>query len=166
MSEVLTITTEEPNVVLRAWSSYEDDMAYFEAVDEDREHLSHHGDATARKYPNVKEVKERRLDDSEHIRLGIWDENSLKGSITAKPDLDKSEVEIGYWLRASATGNGYATIAVKPLTAFLNPTYRRVFAEVHIDNSDSAKVLQRAGYIRTGVLKRDWGSAIVFEAAK
>lgn len=30
----------------------------------------------------------------------------------------------------------------------------------------SAKVLQRAGYVQTEAVERDWGSATVFEAVK
>ncbi|MGC1176751.1 MAG: hypothetical protein WA843_01665 [Candidatus Saccharimonadales bacterium] len=78
MSEILTIVTEKPNILLREWSNKADDIAYFEAIDEDRVHLSQHNDVMARKYPNIEAVKERRLNPGKHIRLGIWDEIVLK----------------------------------------------------------------------------------------
>jgi RimJ/RimL family protein N-acetyltransferase len=144
----------------------DDDKAYFEAVEEDRAHLSQFGETTAKYYKTLQDVRERRMIISNKIRLGIWDSESFKGTVNAQPNEDKSEVEVGYWLRASAVGNGYATLAVKALTDHLTPRFDRVFAEVHMENEPSIKVMRRAGYAEVGRVDRDWGNAIIFEPVK
>lgn len=166
MSEVLTLTTQKSGIILRPWLDKADDRAYFEAVDEDRDHLSQFGDATARKYPTIEAVTQRRLTAKGEIRLGIWDRTSLKGGITATLSEAKLEAEVGYWLRASAVGQGYATLAVQALTEYLVPRYDRVFAEVHTDNTASASVLQRSNYTGVGAAQRNWGPALIFDRMK
>lgn len=166
MSEALSLATEKPGVVLHELVSPYDDLALFDAIEEDREHLSRAGNDIAEKYPNPGAVRKAREENPEKkLRLGIWDNDRLVGMIGAKPSEDESATEIGYWLRASATGNGYATVAVKALTQYVRPRFPRVFAEVHIDNPASARVLERAGYTKTGETIRDWGPADIFEPA-
>lgn len=165
MHNVLTIPADTPDVTLRELATKSDDIAYFEAVEENREHLSQYDDRTAIKYPTLQHVTNARQNAGDKVRLGIWrsDEQFL-GTINGTPDKVSSEIEVGYWLRACMQGNGYATIALKALTNYLAPQYKRVFAEVHKDNVGSVHVLQRAGYTQTECVERDWGPAIVFES--
>ncbi len=58
-------------------------------------------------------------------------------------------VEIGYWLGRPYWGRGYATEAVRAMTAFaadLGP----VIANHFVDNPASGRVLQKAGFAYTG----------------
>src|SRR5579884_1581863 len=112
MREIIRIPTEQPDVLLRTLAFKSDDIAYYEAIEEDREHLNQFHNAVADKYQTLEDVTNARLQTVGKIRLGIWDHDWFTGSINATPDKWKSEVEIGYWLRASATGKGYATFAV------------------------------------------------------
>lgn len=65
-------------------------------------------------------------------------------------------VEIGYWLGQPYWGRGVATAVVRVLAerAFALPGITRVFAGVHADNPASARVLQKNGFEREGVLRR------------
>ncbi len=60
--------------------------------------------------------------------------------------------EIGYWLGQSHWGQGFATEAVKNILpiAFAEPQIGCVYASVLSDNPASARVLEKAGFSRTG----------------
>ncbi len=61
----------------------------------------------------------------------------------------------GYWLRASAVGQGYMTEAVRLVTelAFNALQARRVAIECEADNEASLRVAERAGFILEGRLR-------------
>jgi RimJ/RimL family protein N-acetyltransferase len=163
MKTALELPTEMEGVVLRELVTSADDEAYFAAIDVSREHLSQYGDTTSARYPTLGKVKESRALYSNRLRLGIWAEDDFVGTIDARPNEAKSEAEIGFWLRADATGNGYATIALKALTDHLLPDYKRILTEVHVDNDRSARVMRRAGFKLIGGVIRAWGPALIFE---
>lgn len=162
----LILPTDEIGVQIRELASDADDLAYFEAVESSREHLSRHGNATSIKYKTLEDVRQARINAGDKLRLGIWGSDTLVGSIIARPDDLYSEVEIGCWLREDATGRGYATLAVRALTPYLQRKYLRVFAEVHADNHGSMAVLRRSDYRKTAEVKRRWGPAVIFDARK
>jgi RimJ/RimL family protein N-acetyltransferase len=164
MAEHLIILTDRENVLLRELATAQDDIAYFEAIEEDRDHLNRYGNQIAQKYETLKAVRDRRLTAGSDLRMGIWDnEDELKGMISGRPNHNGTEAEIGYWLRASAVGNGYATLAVNAMAAYLRPKYARVFAEVHFENIASGRVLERAGFVKTDVDIRKWGPTVIYE---
>ncbi len=164
MIEPLVLYTERRDVVLRQFATELDDHAYFEAVNENREHLSKYGDLTSDNYQTIEDVQHRRLNAGSDIRMGIWTADEVfRGGITGRVSDNMSEAEVGYWLNASAQGHGYATLAVRAMTKYLRPTYPRVFAEVHINNQPSLNVLARSGYEQTGEAIRKWGPVIILE---
>ena len=165
MKSPLTIETEIPGVYLRELASLADDYAYFDAICENPAHLSQFGDDTAGKYQSFEDVQLRRMEsrDTDELRMGIWNEEKFVGFVKAAPSEDGNEAEIGYFLRASATGHGYATVAVRALSEYVRPNYNRVFAEVHAQNEKSMWVLDRAGFWLVGVERREWGTAVIFE---
>lgn len=65
--------------------------------------------------------------------------------------------EIGYWLRTSATGNGYMTEAVSLLTvfAFEQLGARRVKINSDVENKTSRAIPERLGYLLEGTLRND-----------
>jgi RimJ/RimL family protein N-acetyltransferase len=166
MKDVLTLSTERDGLILRQLATRADDVAYLEAIDEDREHLSKLGNVIAEKYKTVADITHARTKaiDEGVIWMGIWDKDEFKGEISAHPKEEGTAAELGYWLKVSATGNGYATLAVKTLTSYLMLRFKKVFAEVHIKNAPSIRVMERAGYANSGIVDREWGKAIVFEA--
>ncbi len=60
--------------------------------------------------------------------------------------------EIGYWIRSSVAGKGFATDAVKALLTFLRDTLSivRVDAEVAEDNIGSRRVMEKCGFQKEG----------------
>ena len=75
--------------------------------------------------------------------------------------------EIGYWLRTSATGQGYATEVVNALTdfAFTYCHMERIAIYVDVANTASAAVARRAGYPLEGTLRSEIHSDY-FDAAR
>jgi len=72
-----------------------------------------------------------------------------------KEDIERCSAEIGYWLGKPYWGRGLATAAVRSLTqfAFEHLGLARVFALPFEENLASVRVLEKAGFIREGVLR-------------
>jgi [ribosomal protein S5]-alanine N-acetyltransferase len=71
-------------------------------------------------------------------------------------DIDRRSAEIGYWLSEEYWGRGIATEAVQALTEYALATYNlcRIWANVFVWNPGSMRVLEKAGFVREGVLRR------------
>ena len=71
-------------------------------------------------------------------------------------DIFRKSAEIGYWLGESFWGRGLATDAVRAMTdyAFLTFDLRRISAGVFEWNPASMRVLEKAGYVCEGRLKK------------
>ena len=69
---------------------------------------------------------------------------------------ERVAAEIGYWIGEPFWGRGIATAAVHGATeaALAEPELYRVFATVFAWNPASMRVLEKAGYLREGVLAR------------
>ena len=80
------------------------------------------------------------------------------GSISLHPgrDVERVSAEIGYWLGRAYWGRGIVTDAVRLATthAFAALGLRRVFAVPFAPNAASHRVLEKAGYVREGTLRR------------
>ncbi len=164
MPDPLVLHTEE-GLFLRQYSSPEDDLTYLKVQNENLEHIAEFGNKI---YKTLDEVKEARLNPNGIIRVGIWKEDVLIGEacIASK---DGEEAEMGIWITKAVTGHGYATSVMKTLTAYAISKYRRVFAEVDVDNINSINLLRRVGYCEKEpgrVVRRKWGRALVFDAIK
>lgn len=70
-------------------------------------------------------------------------------------DVERYSAEIGYWLSETYWGRGIATEALTLVTgyAFASMNMLRVFALPFADNIASARVLEKAGYVKEGVLR-------------
>lgn len=171
MKEVLILPTDREDVILRELATPADDIVYFEAVQENPEHVDNYLNEVASKYDTLEKVRDRRLNAGDDIRMGIWHNDEFTGSISARVNEDdKTQAEIGLWLRKSAVGHGYATLAIRALTTHVRSRFARVFAEVHPNNEASINALGRAGYHQTDVVEREWSGetvkALVFEPVK
>jgi len=71
-------------------------------------------------------------------------------------DVGRRSAEIGYWLGQEFWGRGIATEALAAVTeyAFRNHDLCRIFAHVFEWNPASARVLEKAGYVCEGRLKK------------
>ena len=67
-------------------------------------------------------------------------------------------IELGYVLNRAVWGRGYMTEAVEAVVewALSQPEVHRVWAYVHVGNTASQKVLEKAGMVNEGKLHR-WG---------
>lgn len=157
--EALIIPTEMQGLVLRELSTPEDDIAYFAAVEANRDHLSQFGDVTAAHYKTIEDVTASRLNAGDKKRMGIWHDGTFVGTVNMRPQKDGTSAEIGYWLDSRHEGHGYATVATRALSGYAAQRYSRVFAEVIRGNEKSAKVLRRAGFTQTASFVGD----MVFE---
>lgn len=70
-------------------------------------------------------------------------------------DVERFSAEIGYWLGEDFWGRGIVTEALSLVTeyAFTRLNVLRLFALPFADNLASARVLEKAGYEREGVLR-------------
>jgi RimJ/RimL family protein N-acetyltransferase len=71
-------------------------------------------------------------------------------------DVERYSAEIGYWLGEAFWGRGIVTEALSLVTAhiFAHRSVLRLFALPFADNLASARVLEKAGYEREGLLRR------------
>lgn len=71
-------------------------------------------------------------------------------------DIERCSAEIGYWLGAAMWGRGIVTAALRELTRYAIDTHQltRVYAVPFSDNVGSIRVLQKAGFVREGTLRR------------
>ncbi|MBA3822776.1 MAG: GNAT family N-acetyltransferase [Ktedonobacterales bacterium] len=96
----------------------------------------------------------------DNFQLSIWrsaDEHYL-GAIGLHPRNWKIPAfEIGYWLRTSASGQGYMTEAVRLLSDFAFSVFgaERLIIRCDARNARSAAVARRLGFIQEGHLRND-----------
>lgn len=71
-------------------------------------------------------------------------------------DVYEKSAELGYWLAEEYWGQGIMTAAVKQLCreAFERFDIVRIYAEPFADNIGSGKVLEKAGFVLEGVMKK------------
>ncbi len=91
----------------------------------------------------------------EDCGLFIWDRSSdaFVGAVGLHPRLaDQRRREIGYWIRTSAAGRGYASEAVRAVarTALEHLSLAAVEIHVNASNVPSQKVALNAGFVQTG----------------
>src|SRR4029077_7720085 len=70
--------------------------------------------------------------------------------------IEKHRMQFGYCLARDAWGNGFATEAARAFlaAAFELPSLWRVQAFCDLENAASARVLEKAGLVREGILRR------------
>lgn len=76
-------------------------------------------------------------------------------------DVERYSAEVGYWLGEAFWGRGIMTEALALVTdrAFARLNLLRLFALPFADNAPSVRVLEKAGYVREGLLR---SSAVKF----
>lgn len=140
-----------------------DGQAVFEAIHESREHLrpwmpwvdQHRAAADSEAFVRRSHASWLLRD---NLVVGIWDRPTGRyvGSSGLHPmDWNVPCFEVGYWLRRTAEGHGYATEAVRLLTrlAFETPGANRVYLRCDARNLRSAAVARRCGFLHEGTLR-------------
>ncbi len=89
-----------------------------------------------------------------HWTIVRKEDNQLLGMITAR--VDDHRWELGYALARSYWGKGYMTEGVKKLVdwALAQEEIYRVWSVCDVDNLASARVMEKAGMQREGILRR------------
>jgi len=91
-------------------------------------------------------------------QLGIEVAGEVAGSIglTLQEDVHRRSAEIGYWLGEPFWGRGLMSEAVLAFTAYALATFDvcRLYATVFEWNPASARVLEKAGYVLEGRLRK------------
>jgi ribosomal-protein-alanine N-acetyltransferase len=92
-----------------------------------------------------------KLGDAYLLPLPI-DEDDTDFSLVVMGQMPDAEIEIGYFLKRSAWGQGYATEVCKRLLrfAFQELPLNEVVASIDEDNAASKKVLKKSGLIDRG----------------
>ncbi len=95
--------------------------------------------------------------DGVQLSLAIEADGAVVGG-TDLDELDGDVPQVGYWLAATARGNGYATRAAALLVAWAHDVFAepRMEMEIEPDNAASIRVADRLGFTRVeGVQRRD-----------
>ena len=143
----------------------EDAQALHEAVAESREHIRPWL-PFADEHQSVEESQNWIIHEQakwllrEDMVLSVWERETgrfLGGSGIHPHNWETRYFEIGYWLRASATGHGYMTEAARLLTDYLFDALDATRVEIRCDerNSASAAIARRLGYVQEGRLRHD-----------
>jgi ribosomal-protein-serine acetyltransferase len=151
-----------PPVILRA-PVLADVPAIYAAVDESRPELATFMPWCTPSYSqaNVAAFVENSAMDGQIGRayeFGIFD---LDGAFLGNCGLNSINAEnrfanLGYWIRSSRTGRGFATSAVLELASwgFANTALNRFEIVVALENRASQRVAERAGAHREGTLRQ------------
>ena len=93
--------------------------------------------------------------DAAIVAIEVGGEVAGVTGLTVGADVERFAAEIGYWLGEQYWGQGIATEAVSLLTtyAFDHLNLLRLFALPFADNAASVRVLEKAGYVREGLLR-------------
>ena len=94
-------------------------------------------------------------EDSTNFAIDV--EGGAVGGIALVPgsDVERYSAEIGYWLGEAYWGRGIAAEALTLMTgfAFSSMNLLRIFALPFANNSQSTRVLEKAGFLKEGILR-------------
>lgn len=153
-----------PRLVVRCWSP-DDAPRLGEAVESSLDHLRPWMDWA---WHEPKTLDERvlllrdfrsRFDTGTELAAGIFDrdERRVLGSVALVARAAPGVLEIGYWLRPDAVGQGLATEAAAAMTrvAFEVEVVSRLELRCDPANARSAALARRLGFTREGTLRRN-----------
>jgi RimJ/RimL family protein N-acetyltransferase len=146
----LCIPTKMVGLVLRE-VTIDDVLSFFRLIDASRDHLCRWHDETAKDNTDPRaahETFQRELKDTRLLRMGIWHEDNLVGSIYRMKLQVPYRREIGYWLGKECTGFGFATVSLQGLVSHIFNVEEQlcIVANAHEGNTRSQAVLERAGF--------------------
>ena len=142
-----------------------DAQALFEAVAESRDHLRRWL-PFADEHQTVEESRDWIIHQianwmlREDMNVGIWEAATnryLGGSGFHPRNWETRYFEIGYWVRASAEGQGYITDAVKLQIDYVLNSLKATRVEIRCDerNVRSAEVARRLGFVQEARLRNE-----------
>jgi ribosomal-protein-serine acetyltransferase len=152
----IPLVLEGERVIVRNYRD-EDAQPLFDAIEESRGPLRRwmpwvgEVKAVEDRLVYVRKMQARFLTQSEDFAYGIFEKSSgryLGGTGLHRINWGVPSFEIGYWLRASAHGNGFCTEAARLLTVAAFETLGAARVEVRCDggNEKSVNVPRRLGF--------------------
>jgi len=149
--------------VLRCWEP-RDAPLLKDAVDSSLGHLrewmpwAHHEPQSLEEKVELLRLFRGSFDLGKDYVYGIFsaDETEVLGGSGLHTRVGDGAFEIGYWVRASQVGRGFATMAAAALTRVGIELGRADRIEIHVDpaNETSCRIPRRLGYHEEGVLRR------------
>lgn len=117
-------------------------------IQKNRDHLTAHGDYAEQVAMSRDQVEAELASDSGNLRFGIV----LGGTLIGRIDLvaaDPPKYGLGYWLAKEATGQGYASAALRALIghARIDLYATDIYAGVTRGNAKSEALLERLGFL-------------------
>ncbi|MDD5086935.1 MAG: GNAT family protein [Candidatus Nanoarchaeia archaeon] len=104
----------------------------------------------------IKKNREK-LEKKEEYSLGIELNKEIVGMVSLfNINYKNKNAELGYWIGKPFRGKGYASEAAKMIIdfGFNKLGFRRIFAKLNHENTDSIKVLERIGFKYEGRLTK------------
>ena len=135
-----------------------------EAIDSSLEHLrpwmpwAHQEPQTLEEKTELIKRFRANFDSGDNFTCGIFsaDEAQVLGGTGLHPRIGPGGLEIGYWIRADAVGQGYATESTAALTrvAFEVGEVERVEIRCSPENGASAAIPPKLGFVEEATLRR------------
>lgn len=140
---VVELQTDSPGLVVREHAPA-DAHEYFELVQTNRDHLTHHGDYAELVAASKQETERRFAEPSSSLRCGIWKDERLIGHVSLVHGVPPTW-GLGFWLAQDATGRGYMTTSIAALLEYARKelTATKVLAGVTHGNNRSSRLLMR-----------------------
>ena len=144
--------------VLRPWRA--SDAAAITPLIGDRDVWINLSDRVPHPYElkHAQEFIERQSKVDPPMNVAITMNDRAVGSIGILPGegLNRVSAEMGYWLGKPHWGKGIISAALPAMTRYVAGTFdfTRIFALVFTRNPVSARLLEKAGYVREGHTKR------------
>lgn len=150
-------------LVVRCWQPADAPLLK-DAVDDSLDHLrpwmpwAHHEPQSVQEKVELLRSFRGRFDLGQDFVYGIFsaDETTVLGGCGLHRRAGPRALEIGYWIRASATRRGYATEIVQALSkaAFRRCEIERLDIKVEPGNDASAAVPRKLGFVEEATLRR------------
>lgn len=98
-----------------------------------------------------------RISEDDDVHLLVCDDGEPVGVVGLGIDATAGLGELGYWIASTEWGNGYATAAVRLVSAYAFDHRRlhKIAADVYSHNPASARVLEKVGFEREGVHRQE-----------
>ncbi len=103
---------------------------------------------------SIRTVRERTPETT--FAIAVKEEAVGSIGFVLRPDVERVSAEIGYWLAEPFWGRGIATDALAAITdhAIATHALTRIYALPFAGNAASCRVLEKAGYVLEGRLRR------------
>ena len=114
------------------------------------------GPGKAEKNPELLFEKEDRPSKSFHLGIAVKENNQVVGDIWVYLIENNRMASVAVRLSPACQGRGYGTEALDAMTrfCFAHTELRRLWTQVHVENTASQKMLEKCSYRREGLIRQ------------